>query len=137
MILRKFKVQSKMICWKKILSWPLTRWITITTIFRSVLLLRNFLINDQHIVRIWFWFLCCYCVIANKFFDVRNVIDIWRCLLHQVLSTTTATLLVVYTYCSFPKTCFIKRTCWLATGEPLNRSLWLLWPCSLLYLSHS
>ena len=43
------KVQSKMTYWKQRLSWLLTRRISITTIFRSDLLLRNFHVNDQHI----------------------------------------------------------------------------------------
>jgi len=43
------KVQSKMTYWKQRLSWLLTRRISITTIFRSDLLLRNFHVNDQYI----------------------------------------------------------------------------------------
>ena len=43
------KVQSKMTYWKQRLSWLLTRRISITTFFRSDLLLRNFHVNDQHI----------------------------------------------------------------------------------------
>ena len=50
------------------------------------------------------------------------VIDIWRCLLHQVLSTTTSTAAAGCTHscCSLPKPAYIiRRTNWLAAGEQI------------------
>ena len=67
------KVQSKMTYWKQKLSWLLTRRISITTIFRSDLLLRNFHVNDQHI-QIFDGSMDAdsdSCVL-NNFFDVRK-----------------------------------------------------------------
>ena len=68
------KVQSKMIYWKQRLSWLLTRRISITTIFRSDLLLRNFHVNDQHI-QIFDGSIDAdsdSCVLNNFCFDVRK-----------------------------------------------------------------
>ena len=67
------KVRSKMIDWKQRLSWLLTRRTSITTIFRSHLLLRNFHMNDQYI-EIFNGlqeFDSDSCVV-NNFFDVRK-----------------------------------------------------------------
>ena len=67
------KVQSKMTYWKQRLSWLLTRRVSITTIFSSELLLKNFHVNDQHI-EIFDGsqeadFDSC---VLNNFFDVRK-----------------------------------------------------------------